>query len=71
MNKNNAKQWQEVISKPQSNKQLKKPAFVKVSPQTNTPASQNLTLQCGKANLNIPVGTDVHWLGSLLNELSS
>lgn len=31
MNKNNAGKWQEVISKPQRNKQLKKPAFVKVS----------------------------------------
>ena len=70
MNKNNVNKWQDVISKPETNKSDKKTAFVKVSSETySVPASQ-LTLTCGKTTLSIPVGTDVRWLSALLNELS-
>lgn len=71
MNKNNAGKWQEVISKPQRNKQLKKPAFVKVSTEKTVAESNAVTLNCGGSKLIIPVGTNVQWLGALLNELST
>ncbi len=71
MNPKNVKKWQSVISNKEQINDDNASAFVKVKHSEPLDLKPEISLSYGNAQLYIPVGIDVAWLGSLVRELNS